>query len=128
MQQRVDHRAVIGAMACCLDNHVACESEMVTQRVKLLPGCVAGRVFALRCISILRTRTEHMAMRVNSATRHLEVGLRGTFIPVKPSRTLLEGSGNRFRHACSLIRQSRDERTGFMPQPRLGASASTEVR
>src|SRR6516164_8339326 len=102
MQQRVDHRAVIGAMAGRLHDHIPRESKMITQRVKLPPGCVAGRVFALRCIRILRARTEDMAMRVNGAARHLEVWLRGTLIPVKPSRTLLEGPGNRFRHACFL--------------------------
>jgi hypothetical protein len=74
MLERIDHRAVIAAVAGSLDYDVAGETEMISQGIQLLPGRVAGRVFALWCIGKLGTGPEYMTVRVHRACRHLEPG------------------------------------------------------
>ncbi len=75
MDQRIEHRKVIGTMAGRLHDHVARKAEMIAQGVELLFGSIAGRVFALRRKGEFRSGTEHVAMRVHGASRHLESGL-----------------------------------------------------
>ena len=72
MDQRVDHRAIVGAVAGGLHHHVAGKTEVIAQRIELLPGCVAGGIFALGRVGELGARTEHMTMRVDYAGRQLE--------------------------------------------------------
>ena len=74
MDERIDHRAVVGAVAGGLDHDVAGKAEMVAQRVELLPRRIAGRVFALRRVTVFGARAEHMAVRVHGAGRQLVPG------------------------------------------------------
>ena len=74
MDERIDHGAVVGAVAGGLHHDVAGEAEMVAQRVELLLRRIAGRVFALRRERKFGARAEHMAVRVHRACRHLEPG------------------------------------------------------
>ena len=123
MNERVDHRAVVGAVTRRLHDHVARDAEMVAQRVELMLRRIARRVFPLRRVRKLRARTEHMAMRVNGAGRQLEPGLGWTGIPIEPSWGLLEWPSSRFRHkhVLSMFRQARvasclgRRHTGSMP-------------
>jgi hypothetical protein len=74
MLERIDHRAVVGAMTGRLHDDVARKTEMVAQRKQLLLRRIAGRVFALRHIGKFGAGAEHMAMCVDGAGRHLEAG------------------------------------------------------
>ena len=51
--ERVDHRAIVLAVAGRLHDHVLVEAEEIAQREQLLLGRVAGRVFALRRVGKL---------------------------------------------------------------------------
>jgi hypothetical protein len=71
----VDHRAVVGAVAGGLHDHVAREAEVVAQREELLLAGVAGRVLALGREGEFGAGAEHVAVRVDAAGRQLERGL-----------------------------------------------------
>jgi len=75
MVERIDHRAVVGAVTGRLHDDVARETQMIAQRKQLLLRRIAGRVFALRHIGKFGAGAEHMAMRIDGAGRHREVGL-----------------------------------------------------
>ena len=75
MHQRVDHGAVVGAVAGRLHHHIAGKAEMVAQRIELLVRRVAGRVFALRRKRKFGAGAEHMAMRIDRARRQLKARL-----------------------------------------------------
>ena len=54
--ERIDHRAVVGAVAGGLHDDVAREAEVVAQREQLLLARVAGRVLALGRVGELDRR------------------------------------------------------------------------
>src|SRR6202035_2148263 len=91
-KQGVDHRAVVGAMTGRLHDHVAIESEVITQREQLRLARVARVVFALGRIRKLGPRPEHMAMRVDGSTGKRKAGLARPLVPVEPALGLLEWS------------------------------------
>jgi hypothetical protein len=74
--QCVDDRAVVGAVARGLYEHVALETEVVAQRPELFLACIAGRVLTLRRVREARARSEHVAVRVHAAGRQSKARLR----------------------------------------------------
>ena len=66
-EQRVDHRAVVGAMTRRLHDDVAIEAETVAKREQLRLAGVARGVFALGRVRELGPRPKHMAMRVDGS-------------------------------------------------------------
>ena len=72
--ERVDHGAVILAVAAGLNNDVARQAEMIAKRKQhVLPG-IPGGVFAFRCEREFARRPEDMAMRINRPFRRHEIG------------------------------------------------------
>ena len=63
----IDHRAVVGAVAGGLHDHVAREAEVVAQREQLRLAGVARRVLALGRVRKLLAGAEHVAVRVDAA-------------------------------------------------------------
>src|SRR5438105_5991312 len=90
MHERIDHRAVVGAVAGGLHDDVPREAEVVAQRVELRFRRVARRVFALRRIRERPARSEHVAMRVHAAGRHFELRFRRGSAPVQPAGGFLK--------------------------------------
>jgi predicted transcriptional regulator len=72
MHQRIDHGAIVGAVAGGLHHDIAGETEVVAQRIE--PGFrgVARRVLALRRIGKLGAGAKDMAVRVDRAGGQLE--------------------------------------------------------
>src|SRR5262249_49788811 len=62
--ERIDHRAVVFAVARRLNDHVLVEAEKVAQRGELLLGRIARRVFALGRVGELALVPEPVAGRV----------------------------------------------------------------
>ena len=79
--QRVDHRAVILAMAACLHNDIARQAKMIAQREQHVLAGIAGGVFAFRRERKRIGRPEHMAMRVDRAPGRREIGPLGIGVP-----------------------------------------------
>ena len=67
--QRIDQRAVVGAVTGRLDDDVLVEAEMVAQREQLVLRGVARRVLALRRVGKLVAGPEDVAMRIDGARR-----------------------------------------------------------
>ena len=76
-QERVDHGAIVGAVAGRLNDDVAGETQMIAQREQFRLAGVAGRVFALGRVRELGPRSEHVAMRVDAAGGYRKRGLLG---------------------------------------------------
>src|SRR5512145_2814584 len=93
MPQCIDERTVVGAMAGRLHDHIARESEVITQGEELLLARVTRRVLALRCVREKAPRSEHVAMRVHRAFWRPEVWFRRIGVPVEPTGCLLESDG-----------------------------------
>ena len=85
VHERVDHRAVVGAVAGGLHDDVAREAEVVAQCEELRLAGVARRVLALGRERELRARAEHVAMRIDAARRRREARLRRTCVPIEPA-------------------------------------------
>src|SRR5690606_21962179 len=64
------------------------EPKIVAQRVELGFACVAGGVLALGRVWKLRSRTEHVAVRIYRARRQLKAWTAGLGAPVEPARRL----------------------------------------
>src|SRR6185312_3024323 len=92
--ERVDHRAVVGAVTGRLHDHVAGEAEMIAEREQLRLAGVAGGVFALGRIREPGPRPEHMAMRVDSPRGKRKARPAWAVEPVEPALRLLERSGH----------------------------------
>jgi len=85
MQQGIHHGAVVCAVAGGLDHHIAGKSQMVAQGKQLVLGRITGGVLALGGIGKFSARAKHMAMRIDSARRHLKAGLGWAVVPVQPT-------------------------------------------
>ena len=96
-ETRVDHRAVVGAVAGRLHNDVAGKAEVIAQGEQLRLARVAWRVLALGGIGEFGPRAEHVAMRVDAAGRQGEARLAGAVEPVEPAIGLLEWPGHGLR-------------------------------
>ena len=70
--QRVDERAVVGAVAGGLHDDVLVEAEAIAQREELLLRRIARRVLPLRRVRELVAGAEHVAVRVHRAGGNLE--------------------------------------------------------
>ena len=79
--KRVDHRAVVLAVAAGLHDHVAGQAQMVAKREQLVLAGISGGVFALGRKGKFRGRAEDMAMRVDRPSRGYEIGLFRAGVP-----------------------------------------------
>ena len=102
VHQRIDHGAVVGAVAGGLHDHVARKTQVVAQRKELRLGGVAGRVLALGRVGELGAGAEHVAVRVHRAGRHLEGRLARAGVPVQPAGGFGEVTRRRFGHFLGL--------------------------
>jgi len=82
----IGHRAVVGAVAGGLHDHVARKTQVVAQGVELGFRSVAWRVLALGRKRKLLAGAEDMAVRIDAACGQLETGFAGTGGPVHPAR------------------------------------------
>jgi len=90
MNERIDEGAVVGAVAGCLDDDVAGETEPVAQREQLLARGIAGRVFALGREREALAGTENMTMGIDGPRRQAELRDRRIGKPIEPARRFLE--------------------------------------
>ena len=90
VDQRIDHRPVVCAVAGGLHHDVAGEPKVVAQGVELGLGRIARRVLALRRVREFGAWAKHMAVRVHAASRHLEARLARVGVPVEPAWGFVE--------------------------------------
>ncbi len=76
IDERVDQRGVVLAVAARLDDDVLVEAEIVAELKQLLLRRIDRRVFALGRIGEAARGTEDVAMRIDRARRNLEARLR----------------------------------------------------
>jgi hypothetical protein len=76
VDERVDERTVVVAVAGRLHDDVALEPEVVAQREQLFLRGIAGRVLALGRIGEGIARPEYVAVRIHGPGRHRETRLR----------------------------------------------------
>src|SRR5258706_15422255 len=72
---RIEHRAVVGAVATRLHYHRTRETQKHVQSREHLPWRVGRRVTAVRRVRKFRRGAEHVAMRIACAGRQLVLGL-----------------------------------------------------
>jgi hypothetical protein len=75
MHERIDQRAIVGAMAGRLHDDIARKAEMIAQREQLRLRRIAWSIFALGRVWKLAARAEYVTVRVDAARRHLEARL-----------------------------------------------------
>ena len=130
VQQRIDQRPVVGAVAGGLHDHVALEAQKVAQRKQLILRRVARRVLALGRKRKLRGGAEHMAVRIDRARRHTPARLGrirmkdqpvGIHVHLLPS--VSDAICARMRSACS-----RHGRPAFARSPNSDSSARSATQ
>ncbi len=119
--QRIDHRAIVGAVTRRLHDHVALEAEIVAQLPELLLRRVARRVLALRRIWKLVARTEDVTMRVDRAGRRTVHRLARRLVIDEPVAVHLEPA-HRFLAFSSVSRRGYTRRAFSSKICRLSSS------